>query len=102
MVRGYGTIESAEWAMGYMDPQNPIGVPHSRHEGRLVGVGILGKKSITPGQDSFNKAHFIVLQQTDVVTPYVNEHLRHLREGNPNRNEAWVAKKHMHSFNTWL
>lgn len=24
MVRGYGTIEAVEWAMGYMDPQNPL------------------------------------------------------------------------------
>ncbi|XP_039803782.1 uncharacterized protein LOC120667855 [Panicum virgatum] len=54
MVRDYGTIEAVEWAMGYKDPQNPIGVPHSWHE------------------------------------------------GNPNRNEAWVAKKHMQGFNTWL
>jgi hypothetical protein len=26
IVRGYKTIEAVEWAMGYMDPQNPIGV----------------------------------------------------------------------------
>ena len=102
MVRGYSTIEAVEWAIGYMDPQNPIGVPHSRHEGRLAGVGTLGKKSITPGLDSFDKVHFTVLQQTDVVTPCVNEHMRHLHEGNPNRNEAWVAKKRMQGFNTWL
>ena len=87
---------------GLYEPQNPIGVSRSWYEGRLAGVGTLGKKSITPGQDSFNKAHFIELQQTDIVTPFVNEHLRHLREDNPNRNEAWVAKNHMHGFNTWL
>jgi hypothetical protein len=33
--------------MGYMDPQNPIGVPRSPHEGRLLGVRTLGKKSVT-------------------------------------------------------
>ena len=88
--------------MSYMDPQNPISVPHSWHEGRLASVGTLGKKSITPGQDTFNKAHFNVLQQTDIITPYVNEHMRQLREGNPNRNETWIAKKHMQGFNTWL
>jgi hypothetical protein len=27
IARGYETIEAVEWAMGYMDPQNPIGVP---------------------------------------------------------------------------
>jgi hypothetical protein len=29
IVRGYETIEVVEWAMGYMNPQNPIGVPRS-------------------------------------------------------------------------
>jgi hypothetical protein len=43
IVRGYDTIEAVEWAMGYMDPQNPIGVPRSWHEGRLSGVGTIGK-----------------------------------------------------------
>jgi hypothetical protein len=41
-VRGYETIEVVQWAMGYMDPQNPIGVPRSRHEGRLSGIGTMG------------------------------------------------------------
>jgi hypothetical protein len=43
IIRGYETIKSVEWAMGYMDPQNPIGVPRSWHEGRLSGVGTMGK-----------------------------------------------------------
>jgi hypothetical protein len=29
IVRGYETMEAVEWAMGYMDPQDPIGVPRS-------------------------------------------------------------------------
>jgi hypothetical protein len=31
IVHGYETIETVEWAMGYMDPQNSIGVPRSWH-----------------------------------------------------------------------
>jgi hypothetical protein len=62
IVRGYKTIEAVEWAMGYMDPQNTFGVPCSRHEGRLSGVGTMGKKSVTSEQDAFQKAHFTVIQ----------------------------------------
>jgi hypothetical protein len=62
IVCGYETIEEVEWAMGYMEPQNPIGVPCSRHEGRLSGVETLGKKSVTPEPDAFQKAHFTVIQ----------------------------------------
>jgi hypothetical protein len=62
IVRGYETIKAVEWAMGYMDPQNPIGLPRSRHEGRLSSVGIMGKRSVTPDADAFKKAHLTVIQ----------------------------------------
>jgi hypothetical protein len=74
IVRGYETIEEVEWAMGYMDPQNPIGVPRSRYEGRILGVGTIGKKSVTLKQDAFQKAHCIVIQQLHLITPFANEH----------------------------
>jgi hypothetical protein len=62
IVRGYKTIKAVEWAMGYMDPQNPIGVLRSWHEGSLSGVGTMGKRSVTPDADAFEKAHFTVIQ----------------------------------------
>jgi hypothetical protein len=74
IVRDYETIEAVEWAMGYMDPQNPIGLPRSRHEGRLLGVGTMGKRSVTPDADAFQKAHFTVIQQLYLITPFANEH----------------------------
>jgi hypothetical protein len=53
IVRGNEAIEAVEWAMGYMDQQNPIGVPRSWHEGSLLGVGTTGKRSVTPEADVF-------------------------------------------------
>jgi hypothetical protein len=61
IVRGYETIEAVEWTMGYMDPKNPIGVPRSRHKGRLSGVGTMGKRLVTPDAYAFEKAHFTVI-----------------------------------------
>jgi hypothetical protein len=95
IVRGYETIKAMEWAMGYMDPQNLIGVPRSQHEGRLSGVG-------TPDADAFEKAHFTVIQQLHLITTFANEHKRQLREDNPNRGRAWLAKMHMQGFSRWL
>jgi hypothetical protein len=37
MVQGYYTDEVVEWSLNYVDPSNPIGVPKSRHKGRLIG-----------------------------------------------------------------
>jgi hypothetical protein len=58
IVRGYETIELVEWAMVYMDPQNPIDVPRSRHEGRLSGVGTLRKKVSHSGTRCSPKGSF--------------------------------------------
>jgi hypothetical protein len=102
IVRGYETIKAVEWAMGYIDPQNPIGVPHSRHEGRLSGVWTMGKRSVTPDADAFQKAHFTVIKRLLLITPFANENKRQLREDNPNRGGAWLAKLHMQGFTRWL
>ena len=40
IISRYGTEEAVEWSMTYLDPDNTIGVPHSRHEGRLMGLGL--------------------------------------------------------------
>jgi hypothetical protein len=40
IVRGYETIEAVEWAIGYMDPQNPIVVCLAH--GMKVGFQVLG------------------------------------------------------------
>jgi hypothetical protein len=102
IVRGYETIEAVKWAMGYMDPRNTIGVPRSRHEGRLLGVGTLGKKSVTPEPDAFQKAHFTMIQQLHLITPFANEHKQQLHEDNPDHGSACLAKMHMQGFSRWL
>jgi hypothetical protein len=62
MVQGYYTKEAVEWALNYADPSNPIGVPRSHHEGRLIGKGTIGKNAITPDPHLFCCAHFHMLQ----------------------------------------
>jgi hypothetical protein len=76
IVRGYKTIEAVEWAMCYMNPQNPIGVPRSRHKGRIPGAGTMGKRSVTTDADAFEKAHFTIIQQLHLITLFANEHKR--------------------------
>jgi hypothetical protein len=88
--------------MGYMDPQNPIGVPRSQHEGRLSCVGTMGKRSVTLDADAFQKTHFTVIQQLHLITPFTNEHKWQLREDNPDCGRAWLAKMHMQGFSRWL
>jgi hypothetical protein len=102
IVQGYCTEEVVEWALNYADPSNPIGVPKSRHEGRLTGKGMIGKKAITPDPHLFHCAHFHVLQQMSIVSEYLDEHKEVLLRDNPGRNESWLANEHMRKFIGWL
>jgi hypothetical protein len=70
------TRPSEQWSGPWViwTPKTPIGVPRSRHEGRLEGVGILGKKSVTLEPVAFKKAHFTMIQQQHLITPFANEH----------------------------
>jgi hypothetical protein len=47
VVQRYCTEKAMECVLNYADPSNPIGVPKSHHEGRLIGKGTNGKKAIT-------------------------------------------------------
>jgi hypothetical protein len=62
IAEGYGTEEVIEFCVEFIPELDPIGVPKSRHKGRLSGKGTLGKKTyISTGDDYFNKAHYTVL-----------------------------------------
>jgi hypothetical protein len=102
MVQGYSAEEVVDWCLGYIDPTNPIGIYKSRHEGRLAGIGTLGKKTLNPDREDFRRAHFLVLEHTTEVGPYIDEHKEQLRQANPGRSEAWIAREHMKGFNFWF
>ena len=99
MVEGYSSKEVVDWCLDFIDPENPIGVVRSRHEGRLAGTGFLGEKTFNLDTTSYRQAHFLVLQHTSKVSPYIEEHKGHLRQVNPDRSEAWIAREHMNVFN---
>jgi hypothetical protein len=102
MVQGYCTEEAMEWALNYADPSNPIGVPKSRHEGRLTGKETIGKKAITPNPHLCCCSHFHVLQQMSIVSEYLDEHKKVLLRHNPGHNESLLANEHMRKFIRWL
>jgi hypothetical protein len=55
--------EVIKFCVDYVDELYLIGVPISRHEGRLIRKGTLGEKSINANDHtSLSKAYFTVLQ----------------------------------------
>jgi hypothetical protein len=102
MVQGYCTKEAVELARNYTDPSNPIGVPKSRHEGRLTGKETIGKKAITLDPHLFHCTHFHMLQQMSIVSEHLDEHKEVLLRDNHGHNESWLANKHMRKFIGWF
>jgi hypothetical protein len=50
----------------------------------------------------FNKAHLVVLQQSTLVTPYIEERKQIISSQNPTKTEAWVTRHHLENFPSWL
>ncbi|XP_015694618.1 uncharacterized protein LOC102699601 [Oryza brachyantha] len=102
IIEGYKTEEAIKFCVDYMSEDDPIGVPASRHEGRLLGVGIIGRKRIVPDQDSYAQAHFAVLQHMAEVTPYFEEHLEKVQLENMGRSDTWINREHSTRFIEWF
>ena len=76
--KGYGTEEVIEFCVDFVPDLEPIGVPESRHEGRLSRKGTLGKKvMVCRDRHSFTQAHYTVLQNSIFVA--CNKQVRSLK-----------------------
>jgi hypothetical protein len=101
--KGYGTEEVIEFCVDFIPDLKPIGVPESRHEGRLGGKGTLGKKiTYSMNGHSFTQAHYTVLHNSTLVAPYIEEHKNIVRSRNPGKPESWIKLEHEVTFGGWL
>ncbi|GKD50571.1 transposon protein, partial [Tanacetum coccineum] len=101
IIQGYVTEEVIEFCTDYMKDVPSIGVPQSRHEGRLQGVGTIGRNMEPPNRDDLYRAHFTVLEHMTCVAPYIHEHKTMLIAKNSKKTQAWVATEHYKTFPDW-
>jgi hypothetical protein len=107
MVEGYLTEEAIEFGGPFcnrvLKDQVVIGLPPSRHEGRLTGRGRMGKKTLLPNDyNTVLEAHHIILHQLSIMEPLINQHIKEVREHNHGRTEEWLMKEHKNWFTSWL
>jgi hypothetical protein len=89
IAKGYGIEEVIEFCIDFIPDLDPIGVPESRHEGRLSGKGIVGKKAyIDKEDDYFYKAHYTIMQNSSLVDPYIKVNKDIIRSEFLGRTEA--------------
>ena len=81
---GHQNEEVIEFCIDFIPDLKPIGVPEPRHKGRLEGKGMLGGHQIICMDGySWSQAHYTVLHNSTLVTPYVDEHKNSLRSKHP-------------------
>ena len=102
MAEGWSIEEALEFYIQYLG-HTGLGVPMSWHEGRLQGNRIIEGKRVRAREYSVvMQAHFTVLQQAQVVLPYVKKHKEELAAANISRSHAWIDKQHREKFAKWL
>jgi hypothetical protein len=100
---GHQTEEVIGFCVDFIPDLKPIGLPQSRYEGRLTGKGTVGADSIICRDGhSWAQAHYTVLQNSTLVTPYVNEHKNFLRSKHPEQSDDWITCEHIRTFGSWL
>lgn len=103
MIESYHTEESVDCCIDYIKDKRAIGLPESRHGGRLSGRGTIGRKRfIDKDNQQLEKAHLSVLQQLAIVAPFIEQHLNELRAQSIGRSEDWIIKEKKHRFPSWL
>ena len=86
----------------YLSNIEPVGLPKSRHDGRLTGKGISGSNLIRISSAERELAYLYILHNTPEVEPFVEEHKKLLREIHGDRNESLITREHNKNFITWL
>jgi len=95
MMESYHTEESIDCCIDYIKDRRAVGLPVSRHEGRLSGRGTIGKKRFVDSDNKqLEKAHSSVLQQLTLVEPYIQQHLNEIESESNGRSQDWIIKEH--------
>jgi len=107
MIEAYTTEEAIEsggpFCNNLLKDQVSIGLPPLRHEGRLDGRGRMGWKSfIPPDYNVVLEAHYSILQQLEIMDPFIELHMNSIRDDNPGSTDNWVHKEHKRQFTAWL
>jgi len=102
IIERYIAKEAIEFCTEYMSETEAIGIPSSRHDGRNEGKGTRGVRVVQKDQREVLQAHLYVLNNTDVVTPYIEAHKKLIKSMNPRANEKWLLIEHNKTFLKWF
>ena len=98
IVERYIPEEAIEFCTNYMSEVDAIGVLKTQYEGRHEGKGTRGVRVIREDKQQVLQAHLYILNNTDDVLPFLDEHKMLLKSMNPRANEKWLLNEYNKSF----
>ncbi|XP_022003250.1 uncharacterized protein LOC110900686 [Helianthus annuus] len=102
IIEGYTSEEAVEFCQGYMEGVDSVGVPVTRHSGRLLGQAVIGIKTTMPQRKDVQDAHLVVLKHMTCLAPYVNEHMEMLRLTHPGKDDLWYINTQNKELSKWM
>ncbi|RVW97578.1 hypothetical protein CK203_046481 [Vitis vinifera] len=104
IVECYIAEEAIEFCTEYLSNVDAIGVPSSTNVDHKVGAPIPGGHITEVDSNLLLQAHHYVLENTTIIQPYIEEHMKWLKLNNPrqSKRQKWLQEEHMRTFTHWL
>ncbi|CAL9020284.1 unnamed protein product [Prunus brigantina] len=98
----YIAEEAVEFCTEHLSDVSTVGVPSSQKMG--VSKPLLGCTVSVVDRDLLNQAHLYVLENTEEVLPYIEQHMTHIKTAYPKfrKRTKWLQDKHNSTFIQWL
>ncbi|CAL2255967.1 unnamed protein product [Prunus armeniaca] len=98
----YIVEEAVEFCTEHLSDVNIVGVPSSQKMG--VSKPLSSCIVSLVDQDLLNQAHLYVLENTEEVLPYIEQHMIHIKTAYPKfrKRIKWMQDKHNSTFIQWL
>ncbi|XP_014522516.1 uncharacterized protein LOC106779013 [Vigna radiata var. radiata] len=102
IVERYIAEEAIEFCIEYISDIEAVGVPKTRHHGRIAGKDTRSAKVVTLARHEVIRAHFYILNNTDIVQPYLSAHKDIVKRDNPRMPDNWLINEHNKTFLKWF
>ncbi|CAL8175735.1 unnamed protein product [Prunus armeniaca] len=98
----YIAEEAVEFCIEHLSDVSTVGVPSSQKMG--VSKPLSGCTVSVVDRDLLNQAHLYVLENTEEVLPYIEQHMIHIQTAYPKfrKRTKWLQDKHNSTFIQWL
>ncbi|CAL9012336.1 unnamed protein product [Prunus brigantina] len=102
IAKRYIAEEAIEFCTEHLSDVSTVGVPSSQKMG--VSKPLSGCTVSVVDQDLLNQAHLYVLENTEEVLPYIEQHMIHIKIAYPKfrKRKKWLQDKHNSTFIQWL